>query len=165
MKNKIIGGIAILALVLAIVGLVGGKQSVSKLGGTSNYDELDASAIKVGGSNGSRLGIIQEGQAALIVSTGSVSASSTGVFDLAATGVVSGDNVVVQFSTSTAASPEWGATSPKWTIIGAKASTTAGFITVEVLNQTGGTAVVSASGIGSSTQYRFSHPLTSVPGL
>lgn len=40
MKQNIFGGIAVIALVLSIVGLVGGNQPVSKLGGTTNYDAI-----------------------------------------------------------------------------------------------------------------------------
>lgn len=41
MINKIIGGIAVIALILSIVGLVGNKQPVqSSFGGTTNYDAL-----------------------------------------------------------------------------------------------------------------------------
>lgn len=41
-KDYIIGAVAILAIVLAVVALVGGKQSVSlpSVGGTTNYDSL-----------------------------------------------------------------------------------------------------------------------------
>lgn len=39
MKQTIIGGIAVLALVLSLVGLIGGKQSAN-LGGITNYDQV-----------------------------------------------------------------------------------------------------------------------------
>ncbi len=45
MINKIIGGVAVLALILSIAGLVGNKQPVpNKFGGTTNFDQLQLNA-------------------------------------------------------------------------------------------------------------------------
>lgn len=161
------GVIATVALIIALVGVFTpvGKSVISSFGGVTNYDEVDATAIKVGGSNGSRVGPVIAGTGAATVVTGTVGASTTAPFDIPVTGVVSGDTVFAQFSTTTAPSPEWGATSPKWIIMSAKASTTAGFITITVQNQTGGSASFSASGIASSTNYLVLHPVSTVPGL
>lgn len=65
MMNKIIGGISVLALVLSIMALVGGNQSVPKgFGGTTNYDAL---ALTAGISN---------------VGTGGISNTDTGTSTL-----------------------------------------------------------------------------------
>lgn len=169
MINKIKEWSGLVALIAIVLFLVFGQYSsvLSKLGGVTNYDEVDATAIKIGGANGSRVGPIISGNGALTVTIAgaSVTASTTAAFDLPITGVVSGDNVFATFATTTAPSPQWGATSPSWIIMSAKASTTAGFITVTVLNQTGGTAAFSSSGIASSTNYLVFHPVSTVPGL
>lgn len=152
--------------IIAILGLFSPVGKSVSFGGITNYDEVDATAIKIGGANGSRIGPIIDGTCALLANAAtSVAATTTAVADCAVTGVVPGDNVVAQFSTSTVSSPVWGATSANWTIVAAKASTTAGYITVVVRNETGGTASLSASGIASSTQYHISHPVSTVPGL
>lgn len=107
------------------------------------------------GSSGTALSQILKGTCTPIIPLGAtlVAASSTFPIDCAVTGVVSGDIVSVSFSTSTASSPTWGATSPNWEILGQKASSTSGYITFTVLNQTGGAANPSSSGIASTTNY------------
>jgi hypothetical protein len=48
MMNKIIGGIAVLALVLSIIGLVGNKQPVPvPFGGITNFDQLSLDATSL----------------------------------------------------------------------------------------------------------------------
>lgn len=159
------GLVALIAIVLVLL-VLSAKGNGAKFGGVTNYDEVDATAIKIGGTNGSRVGPIIEGTCALLANAATaVSATTTAVADCAVTGVVSGDTVIAQFSTSTVSSPTWGATSAQWVVVGAKASTTSGFITLVVFNQTGGTASLSSSGIASTTSYKITHPVTSVPGL
>lgn len=160
---KIIGVIAVVALIIAIIALFTpvGKQVVQGFGGVTNYDEVDTTALKVGGSNGTRVGPIITGQGALIYSDGSagstVASSSTKFFDIAVTGEVVGDYVFVQSATSTV-------TIGGWSIIGATASTSNGFITVGVYNGSNATGNIPRS-IASSTTYLVFHPVTSVPGL
>lgn len=146
------------------VALVGGNNQSGADFGASTPGTRFPHGITIGlpANSPTNLGDVKIGTGALIVGSGAggtVSASSTAVFDLAVPGMVSGDlPTSVAFSTSTAPSPEWGATSPKWLIIGQKASTTAGYITVLVLNQTGGSASLSASGIASTTIYTVVKP-------
>lgn len=155
--------LAIAALLLAIGGysypII--KDTVgASFGGTTNYDELDVTAIKIGGANGSRVGPVIAGTCALIDNGVSISATTTVPYDCAVTGVVSGDTVYMQFATSTR-----GVFSDLWTIEAAKASSTAGFITAMVSNRTGGAAPLSFTGIASTTNFVIMHPVTSVPGL
>lgn len=153
--------VALIAVaILAIGGYIYPQIAGQKAGGVTNYDELDATAVKVGGANGSRIGPIIAGQAALIGSNASQAASSTVAYDIAVTGVVAGDTVYVQLASST---PQT-ANQTYWTIIGSKASTTAGFITTLLWNN-GPAASPSVSGVGSTTNYIVMHPVTSVPGL
>lgn len=134
------------------------QQDVTNYGGVTNYDELDATALKIGGTNGSRVGPIIVGTCSLATYANyTLAASTTVAMDCPVTGVVSGDNVQLEFATSTAV---FGG----WTIVGASASTTAGHIEVRVLNQTGASALIPNS-IASTTMYQVFHPLTSVPGL
>lgn len=153
--------------IIAIIGTFtpGGQSMVKSFGGTTNYDELDATAIKIGGSSGSRVGPIIASTCALLGFDTTQAASSTAPYDCAVTGVVSGD-VVIALSASTSQRALNGA----WWITGAKASTTAGYITVGVFNgsnssQVPSTAAAAGSTIGSSTPFLILHPLTSVPGL
>lgn len=75
----------------------------------------------------------------------SLVASTSLVADIAVPGVVSGDAVLAQFATSTAAGAGW-------LVTGASASTTAGFITINFVNNTGAAATIPA-GIASSTTF------------
>lgn len=163
------GVVAVIALIIAIIGIYTpvGKSVSNLIGGVTNYDEVDATAMKIGGSSGSRIGPIIEGSCTAIAGTANatVVASTTTIFDCAVTGVVSGDTVFASFATTTLSSPLWGATSSQWDIVHAAASTTSGFITLTAFNMTGGTASLSASGIASTTSYRISHPVSTVPGL
>lgn len=152
-----------IGIVLAIVALavsIGGyfHVAVPSFGGVTNYDELDATALKIGGANGSRIGPVITSTCSLIAPSFTVTASSTAVMDCAVTGVVTGDGVFAQFATTSAA---FGG---GWSIAGASASTTSGFITLLVANGTGATAVIPAS-VASTTKYIILHPVTSVPGL
>lgn len=146
--------IALIAGVLGAFfsGLVGGKSTV--FGGTSNYDTLSASGLVIGsGCNqfgatcaGTTIAQILKGTGSLIMPTyTSLAASTTLAADIAVSGVQSGDEVIAQFATSTA-------TGAGWEVVGASASSTSGFITLRVINNTGTAATIPAS-IASTTQY------------
>lgn len=127
-------------------------------GGVTNYDELDATALKVGGTNGTRIGPFIIGSGALIGRNyTNLAASSSLVYDIAVPGVVSGDFVEASFATSTS-------NGAGWLVTQTSASTTAGFITINIVNNTGTAATIPAS-IASTTEYQVAHPVTSVPGL
>lgn len=150
-------GLVVVAIV-AIAGLFYPGSPVSHLlGGVTNYDEVDATAVKIGGSSGTRVGPVITGTCALIPVSYSFVASSSQVADCAVTGVVTGDYVFAEFATS---SPSGAG----WLISQVSASSTSGFITLRVVNNTGITALIPAS-VGSTTQYLVLHPVTSVPGL
>lgn len=159
-KTFVYGGILV-AIVIAVSGLFYPHASsiIKSLGGVTNYDEVDATAIKVGGSSGSRVGPIITGTCSLIRTTFvTLAASSTLVADCAVTGVVTGDIVYAQFATTTNSVGEG------WVINQVSASTTAGFITIDFSNHTGTTATIPAS-VASTTEYTVLHPVTAVPGL
>ncbi len=84
------------------------------------------------GSSGSSLSQVLATTCSLIYTNSSIIASSSTAFDCAVTGVVSTDKVFVQEATSTAAAAGWA-------IIGASASTTSGFVTFNIVNNTGAT--------------------------
>lgn len=158
--------VALVAIVIALVslGFVFSHKSPS-FSGVTNYDEVDATAIKIGGTNGSRMGPLIA-SACSFTADMTVTATSTVQVDCAVTGVVSGDRVFAQLATSTAqgGSPQkYGG----WLITDAIASTTAGQVTLTLANNTGADAIPSASGkmIGSTTYIWVAHPVTSVPGL
>lgn len=160
--------VAIIAVASLFIVLTKGAPSSSvSFGGVTNYSEVDAAALRIGagcdnGVNsdcaGSRAGGLYFGRGILIASNyTSVAASTTFAGDVAVPGVVSGDTVDAWFATSTAVGAGW-------QIVGSSASTTAGFITVRWINDTGAAATVPAS-IASSTNYLVLHPLTKTPGL
>ena len=103
------------------------------------------STVKIG-TNGSTITELQATTCALIGTDASQAASSTVAYDCAVTGVASGDVVMAQLATST---PRAGV--GHWNIVGSKASTTAGFVTVMLFNH-GAAAVPSVTAVGSSTQ-------------
>lgn len=156
--------VALIAVaIVAVLGLFtpagpAARNAISTFGGVTNSDEVDATAIKIGGSSGSRLGPIIESTCSLIAPSFSVAASTTVPMDCAITGLVSGDYIIGWFGSST------GQTSNGWQVTGYQASSTAGFGTFSVTNNTGASAVI-PSKFASSTTYLASHPVTSVPGL
>lgn len=153
-KDKISRIIGVLALVIAIIGIfTPAGQSVVKgaLGGVSNYDTIGVTGLQVGpGCNGggtctgSTLSFVSKGTCFLIANT-SITASTTQNVDCAYTGVVAGDTVIASLQASST-------NASNYIIRGVQASTTAGFITFSLLNQTGTSAVPAATnGMGSST--------------
>lgn len=158
-------GIGVLIAIVIAVGAYfypSAAQIASNFGGVTNYDEVDATALKIGGSSGSRVGPIIAGTCALTGMDASASATTTSNYDCAVTGVVSGDTVFAQLATTTSSVPN---SIVSFAALSAKASTTAGFITVRVANFSGTAVVPSTLQIGSSTNYLVLHPVTSVPGL
>lgn len=162
MRNQfgLIAGVVV-AIVIALLSLgIAVTKGHPTAGGVTNYDEVDATALKVGGTNGTRLGLLSFGTCSLIASNYTVAASSTVPMDCAVTGVVSTDGVFAQFATSTIGPGIFGG----WSIRGASASTTAGFVTISVVNGAGGSALIPAS-IASSTKFIVLRSRSGVPGL
>lgn len=115
---------------------------------------LTSGSLTVGAS-GSDIGQILEGTCALIVPSGAgatITASTSAPFDCAVTGAQSGDNVIMTIATSTV-SGKYGTQLGQFMIVGAKASSTSGFITAMVYNATGGNASPSTYGYASTTTY------------
>ncbi|MFA6095409.1 MAG: hypothetical protein WC767_01040 [Candidatus Paceibacterota bacterium] len=178
--NKTVLAIAILALIVAIIGVwpsgAGNGDLVMATPGTQlpieqyvpavlynggiystlpiqTTSTVTGDSVTVGssgitvGSSGTAITQVLKGTCTLLANV-SIAATSTGFADCAVTGVQSGDNVFVSLSTTTTAIGN------NWVVAGTKASTTAGFISVKLLNLTGTTAVPAAtSGFGSSTSY------------
>lgn len=130
-------GVALVAIVIAIVGYYYPTVTGPLPGGISTYDEVDASALKIG-TNGSRVGPIIAGTCSLIMSNYTIAATTTVAADCAVSGVVSGDIVFANFATSTA---NFGG----WLVPQSSASSTSGFITLRITNTTGATALIPAS--------------------
>lgn len=160
-KVTIVGVVVAIVIALLAMGLaLSASKSAAgvSFGGTTNYDEVDASALKIGGTNGTRLGLLSFGICQLIASTYTVAASTTIGMDCAITGVVPTDGVFAQFATSTQIGIGG------WSIRGASASSTAGFITVSVVNGTGASNTIPAS-LASTTKYIVLRSQSTVPGL
>lgn len=159
MLNKIkewSGVIALIAIVLFLI--FGGKGSSVRLGGVTNYDEVDASALKIGGSSASRFSLIKTGTCDL-TSNSSITATTTGSATCATTGSLAGDVVIVGPLATTTTK-----ITAQYEMLGAVAGTDT--TTVTLLNLTGGNATPgSLSGFGSSTPYQIFRTTSSVPGL
>jgi len=162
-KNYIVIAIVALILGIAIGAVVGGNnqpQNSPIVGGMTNLDGLTITPVDSGdgltvGSSGTNVSFIASGTCTLVTGAGgtdeSHTASTTEPYDCAVTGAVSGDDVLMQFATSTETTST---VSSGWVIVGAKASTTSGYITANILNFSGGTRAISASGqIASTTTY------------
>lgn len=143
--------VAVIAIIALFVGI--GSQSLPsyELAGMSNVDGLTITPVDTGdglvvGSTGSTITKIITGTGSLIgPNYTSLAASSSIPFDIAVTGVVSTDKVFAQFATSSAVGAGW-------LITGASASTTSGYITLGVVNNTGAAATIPAS-VASTTKY------------
>ncbi len=160
MKQYIAIGMALVAVIIAIGAYMHSSNSVTTpgFGGTTNYDEVDASAFKSGAS-GNRFGNFVFGfQNCVLIDGASVTATTTKALDCAVTGVVAGDFVVVAPATTTTSGSQLG-----WKIVGANASSTSGFVTVKLQNDTGANAVPAST--ATTTSVLIIHPLSSVPGL
>lgn len=158
-NNNLSIGLVVVAIV-AIIGLFSpfGSAVRNTLGGVTNYDEVDATAIKIGGANGSRIGPVIATTCSLLADD-SIAATSTGPVDCAVIGVVAGDRVFATLAASTTLASQY-------VIKSSTASSTSGFVTLDLVNLTGTSATPSATnGFGSSTIIYVMHPVSTVPGL
>lgn len=168
-SKKLIGLIAVAALILSVVGLftpgIPQKELVNSVGGAAgnllaeNYDPYimynggfnTAKSVKTTGdltvgSSGNALTLVKTGTCSL-VSDSSIAATSTGTGTCATTGSLAGDVVMVSLATTTTK------IAAQYAVIGTVAGTDT--TTVRLLNLTGTAAVPSATnGFGSSTQYQ-----------
>ncbi|HEY4503917.1 MAG TPA: hypothetical protein VJJ28_02320 [Candidatus Paceibacterota bacterium] len=159
--------LAVVFSVFAVVSAVTATSTISTnistqgtLDVTGKTTLVNASTTRVSvGSSGTTVQQIIHGTCtsftASTLATGdgiSHAASTTKSYDCAVTGVVSGDVVIAQFATSTPNSAGSLFTQAVWSIVGAKASSTSGYISLLIWNN-GPAAVPSAVGVGSSTNY------------
>lgn len=154
-----------LIVLVAILVMVGGTSTIGR--GRTNYDTVQVSGLVVGTTtSATNISTIQTGACNLIGTDASQAASTTAAYDCAVTGVLPTDNVLIMIGTSTlsrlGASAGVGA-SMNWVYSAAKASTTAGYITV-LLTNNGTAAVPSAFGVGSSSPYIVTRTQTSDRG-
>lgn len=150
--------VALIAVaIIAAGGYLFPKAAAGLFGGVTNYDEVDASALRIGGTNSTRLGLLTFGTCNLIASSYTVAATTTVAMDCAITGATPTDGIFGQFATSTQIG------SGGWSIRGASASSTAGFATFSVVNGTGASNVIPAS-IASTTKFILLRGSTTIPG-
>ena len=141
-KNLLVG--LLVVLVVAIGGYMFPKAGQSVLGaiGTRFQHGVSINTNTSPASNGFRIGdngseftemkltqcnVLGAGTNGLVIN-----ATSTKAFSCAVTGVASGDLVLAQFATSTQ-----GLITRSFEIVGASASSTAGFVVLSILNSTG----------------------------
>lgn len=117
-------------------------------GGFNTAKSIKTTGDLTVGSSGTAVTQVLKGTCSLIAPSFVGLAASTSIaMDCAVTGVQSGDVVIAMFATSTASG-----VGPGWEVVGSSASTTSGFITLNITNGTGASALMPAS-IASTTQY------------
>lgn len=146
----VIGLVALVALVIGSVALVGDQSASTSTLGASTPGTRFPHGITIGlpSNSPTNIGDIKVGTCNLLGMDASQAASSTASYDCAVTGVVSGDLVFAALSTTTSNTSVL-----NWAVTASKASTTAGFITLRVSNFSGAAVAPSISAVGSSTQY------------
>lgn len=157
-SNKTLWAALIAVAIIAVGAYFYPHVASNLLGGVTNYDEVDTSALRVGGTNSTRLGLLSFGTCSLIAGSYTVAATTTVAMDCAITGIVATDGFFAQFATSSQS------LAGGWSVRGASASSTAGFATISVVNGTGASSVIPAS-IASSTKYILLRQSSSIPGL
>lgn len=141
----VLTAVAVLALVIGSVALVGGNQSADL--GASTPGTRFPHGVTFGDPSYSptNLALVKAGTCTILADA-SVAATSTKNFDCAFTGARSGDIVVAALQASSTLASQY-------VIKGVTASSTADYLTFSILNLTGGAAVPAATnGFGSSTQ-------------
>ncbi len=142
----VIGLVAVLALVLASVALVGGNQQQAQLGAATPGTRFPHGiTIGLPANSPTNIGSIITTTCDLVGTGTSQGASSTKPYSCAVTGLTSSYIVMAQLASSTMNG--LGA----WVIASSKASTTAGFADIVLYNASGVAAAPSAAGIGTST--------------
>lgn len=136
-------GLVIAGIVVGLV--IAGLTTQSNVGGVyNNVTNEFISGVRIGSNPKT---IKAAGTCELIGTNVSQIASSTRPYDCIVTDAQSGDFVVANIARGTTL------TSLGWSIVGANASTTNGYITVLIANQTGGARTPSTDAVGSSTPY------------
>lgn len=160
--------LSIVALLVAIVALGAyfvHPSAAVKLGGVTNYDEVDATAIKIGGANGSRVGPIIATTCNLSQSSaGSHAATTSKEYFCAVTGVVANDYINVILPVGAGNNPNGAGSIFGGFVVNGAYATTTGVIGVNIANMTGA-ATSTFPQATTSVTVLVQHPLSSVPGL
>lgn len=144
MIHKIVTGVlAVLTLLLGGTQLFGAPSA----NGPAHYSfESFLQGLAIGPDRtATKLTAVRSGTCNMIAPSFTFAASSSQPFDCAIPGVKSGDVVWLGFATSSA-------NGAGWLVTQASASTTAGYVTGRLVNNTGTSAVIPAS-LASSTKY------------
>ena len=155
-------GVVLIAVVIAAVYFFGSHQAAAPVAGNidgpTTFGILGTENIKIGSScasgfkfnttcQGTAITKLLVGTCSLIASSFSFAASTSIAVDCAVTNATPGDIVDAMFGTSTS-------NGAGWLITQASASTTPGFLTFRIVNNTGATAIIPAS-IASTTDYQI----------
>lgn len=159
MSNKILT-IGLLITVVIAIGAYFFPKQVENIVSAATPGTRFPHGITIGlpTSSPTNISKILTGTCTLLGLNTSQVASSTAPYDCAVTGAVSGDTVLGQLAVSTTSTNVLWSQNPGqglgWSITSCMASTTAGFITCRLSNQTGGAAAPAASvNIASTTNY------------
>lgn len=163
-KYIIVGLVAIVIIAIAGYALTHRSVRFGAITGETNYNTVGVTGLKVGSSCGDTFtSTTANGCKSIphmltatcsLIADNSITATSTGyAYCTGVTGVTSSDNVLALFSTSTLGQ---NVVSEGFSIVSAKASSTAGAIDFLIRNESGRAVAPSAAGrIGSTTQLFF----------
>lgn len=146
-NSKLTIGLVLVAI-LAIGAYLYNPQQSPASGVATGPQHLQEESFWQGlqiGQRGSDFKNFNFGTGVMIGIAANIAASSSKAFDIAVPGALSGDKVFVFLATSTIVGQGW-------SVDQASASSTPGFITVDLVNNTGASAYPPAS-IASTTQY------------
>lgn len=149
-SSKFALGLSLIAIVIAVGGYFFPQQVKTALGAVTPGTRFPHGiSIGLPSDTPTNVALIKAGTCTLIGTDVSQTATTSVPYDCAIAGIVSGDIVMLQISTSTRM------ISGGWVIGAAKASTTAGYATAVLTNLTGGNASPSTASVGSSTSYEL----------
>lgn len=141
---KFIAGLSLLGVL--VIGFVMFVNRDASLGASVAANVTSVTNPWRFGANGAIFSEFKAATCDLIGTNASQLASTSVAYDCAVTGVASGDVIMAQLASSTPAVGQG------WSIKASRASTTAGYVTVLLSNETGANKVPSATSVGSSTQ-------------
>ena len=164
METKhIVGLVAIVIAIIAAIMFI--SPAASNFGGVTNYDEVDVDALRVGGTNSSRVDLIATGSCNLSQSSaGSHGATTSKEYFCAVTGVSAGDTVVVSLPAGAGSNPNGASSLFGGFSLNGTYATTSDVIAVQLLNNTGA-ATSSFIQATTSVIYSIFSTRSTVPGL
>lgn len=161
LKNGLVAALVALVVAFGVISLFGGKSTVSSNAGSTNltsgvshFNALETdNGIQIGKNSPSSLGALFSGTCDILAYSNTIAASSTGSVDCSANGGFSAiPGVLVGDTIDVGATSSIPVTFGGLDVIASYSSSTPGYITIRIFNQTGATFTWAAT---ASTSYNF----------